>query len=248
MAVALLLVVIAASFVLVRIGAAALELTGMGWDQAKFQALSAFTNAGFTTRESEQVTEHPVRRRIISYLVILGNAGLVTTIGTLASSLMAVDIIDFFVNLAVIVTGIAFLLWLARRPRLAQRMRAAAQARLLKRYGSRTFNPRELLRLDEGYTLTRIVLSQDTVLAGHSLADLKLSEHRLLVLAIERGDSFLSVPRGRDRVHPGDGLVVYGARQVAEKVFKSDQIQALTLVAENVDPEPTESSADQQAS
>ena len=53
---ALLLIFIAVSFIVVRIGAAALELTGLSWDQAKFQALSAFTNAGFTTRESEQIT------------------------------------------------------------------------------------------------------------------------------------------------------------------------------------------------
>ena len=87
MAVALLLLVLAASFVIVRIGAVAFELTGMPWEHAKFQALSAYTNAGFTTRESEEVTGHPTRRRIASYLMIGGNAGLVTTIASFASSL-----------------------------------------------------------------------------------------------------------------------------------------------------------------
>ncbi len=84
MTVALLLLAIIVSFIVVRIGATALELTGLSWERAKFQALSAFTNAGFTTQESEEIVRHPLRRRIVSYLIVLGNAGLVATIGSFA--------------------------------------------------------------------------------------------------------------------------------------------------------------------
>jgi len=70
--VALLVLVIVASVVVVRFGAVLLELTGMPWEQAKFQSLSAFSNSGFTTREAEDVMRHPVRRRIVTYLIIIG--------------------------------------------------------------------------------------------------------------------------------------------------------------------------------
>ena len=49
----LFLVVVVASFIAVRIGAIAFQLTGLEWSLAKFQALSCFSGTGFTTKESE---------------------------------------------------------------------------------------------------------------------------------------------------------------------------------------------------
>ena len=60
------------SFLIVRAGAIALMMTGVERQRANFQALSAFSRAGFTTREAELVINNPRRRRIISWLIILG--------------------------------------------------------------------------------------------------------------------------------------------------------------------------------
>ena len=87
MSVILLIVFISISYLIVRIGAIALELTGMERAKARFQALSAFTGTGFTTREAEAVINHPRRRKIVTYLMILGNAGIVTVIATFVVSL-----------------------------------------------------------------------------------------------------------------------------------------------------------------
>jgi len=90
----LFIIVIAVSFVVVRIGAIAFQLTGIEWSMAKFQALSCFTSTGFTTKESELITATPQRRRIASVLIVLGHAGFVTMIATLANSLRAQEIIE----------------------------------------------------------------------------------------------------------------------------------------------------------
>ena len=109
MAVVLLLFAIAVSFVVVRIGAVALELTVVPWEHARFQSLSAFTNCGFTTRESEEVTRHPLRRRIASILIVLGNAGLITTVATLASSLSQPQPLRIAANVAALSDGVQLL-------------------------------------------------------------------------------------------------------------------------------------------
>ena len=83
----LFIVMILISFIVVRIGAVAFELTGLEWSLAKFQALSCFSGTGFTTKEAELVVGNPQRRRIASVLMVLGNAGLVTLIATFANSL-----------------------------------------------------------------------------------------------------------------------------------------------------------------
>ena len=82
-----LIVVLLTSLIIVRVATVALTLTGLSRDLARFQARSAFSGAGFTTGESEQVVSHPVRRRIIMLLMLLGNAGIVTVISTLVISL-----------------------------------------------------------------------------------------------------------------------------------------------------------------
>ena len=83
----LLIVTIIVSMIIVRVGAIAFELTGLNWNIAKFQSLSCFSGTGFTIREAELVLGYPQRRRIASYLMILGNAGLVAMIATFANSL-----------------------------------------------------------------------------------------------------------------------------------------------------------------
>lgn len=86
-----LLVIVTISLLVNRIATVALTFTGMSRDTARFQSRVAFTGAGFTTSESEQITGHPVRRRIIMMLMFLGNAGLVTVIATLMTGFVNIE-------------------------------------------------------------------------------------------------------------------------------------------------------------
>ncbi|KKL58829.1 hypothetical protein LCGC14_2221450, partial [marine sediment metagenome] len=75
-----IILVIVVVFIIVMIGkvvTVALKLTGLDERTASFQTLSALTCTGFTTREAESVVTHPMRRRIIFFLMIIGNAGMV---------------------------------------------------------------------------------------------------------------------------------------------------------------------------
>ncbi|GAI58067.1 unnamed protein product [marine sediment metagenome] len=88
-----IIVIITVVFIIVmirNIAAVALQLTGLDKPTANFQALSALTGTGFTTKEAELVLNHPIRRRIISLLMITGNAGMVAVIAGLASSFLTV--------------------------------------------------------------------------------------------------------------------------------------------------------------
>jgi hypothetical protein len=75
---------------IVQIGAIAFELTGMTWQQSKFQALSCFTGTGFTTRESELVAGNPQRRKVASVIMILGHAGDLSLIATFVNYLRTI--------------------------------------------------------------------------------------------------------------------------------------------------------------
>ena len=78
-----LFIVIFISIIIIKIAAIALALTGLSEEIASFQALSAFTGAGFTTSESETIIKHPIRRKIAMFLMMLGSAGLTTVVASL---------------------------------------------------------------------------------------------------------------------------------------------------------------------
>ena len=78
-----IVVIVLLSMTITRIATIALTMTGVSRQSARFQARSALTGAGFTTSESESMVNHPVRRRIIMWLMLTGNAGIVSVVGLL---------------------------------------------------------------------------------------------------------------------------------------------------------------------
>ena len=82
-----LLLIITVSLIIMRVGAAALVKTGISYDAAIFQSQSAFMGVGFTTTEAESVVSHPVRRRIIRGLMLVGFIAILSTLGTLVVTL-----------------------------------------------------------------------------------------------------------------------------------------------------------------
>lgn len=54
----------------------------------------------------------------------------------------------------------------------------------------------------------RIIL---VITAGKTLATSDLREKKILVLAIERDEERILVPRGNHKLHAGDNLICYGS-------------------------------------
>ena len=102
------LLVILFSFLIVRAAAIAFMMTGMDQKRARFQALSAFSGTGFTTKEAELIVNHPRRRQIATWLMILGNAGIVTVIVTGTSSLVSSEGYQIPMNIVILVAGAFF--------------------------------------------------------------------------------------------------------------------------------------------
>ncbi|HPD95458.1 MAG TPA: hypothetical protein PLA24_06140, partial [Tenuifilaceae bacterium] len=69
------LLAISVLMLIVKIASIVLRLTGMDEKKAMFQSLSALTGAGFTTKESELIMKNPLRRKVISWLMVVGYAG-----------------------------------------------------------------------------------------------------------------------------------------------------------------------------
>lgn len=205
-------VILVVSLTIVRIAAVILQLTGIAFDSALFQARSAFTGAGFTTRESEMIVNHPVRRKVISTLMLIGNIGFVTFVSSLVISFLSVRSQEAMLrNLIILLTGLV-LLWLLSRAKFIDRLLTKLTERFLKKWTKiHTYDYDSLLNLSGDYEVITIKVKRDSWLADRELADLRLSDEGVLVLAIRREDGyFIGSPRGETIIYVNDELIVYG--------------------------------------
>lgn len=214
------LLVILFSFLVVRASAIALMMTGMDEKRAKFQALSAFSGTGFTTREAEFVVNHPRRRKIVSWLMIMGNAGIVTVIVTGTSSLVTSKGLQLPINVVILVVGIFVIYKVATHKGFIRRWESFIEDRLVKSPALEEAGTEDLLHLIEGFGLVRAIIREDSPLIGNSLSQSELSEKGILVLGIERGKTWIPVPKADETIIEGDKLVIYGPLNVLKARFK----------------------------
>jgi hypothetical protein len=215
-----LLSVLVISILVVRVATVALTLTGLSQELARFQARSALTGAGFTTSESEKVVGHPVRRRIIMTLMLLGNAGIVTVVSSLILSFINRDPTLGFTGtlwfrVAVLAGGLG-ILWLIAHSRWIDRWMSRFITRALKRWTDLEIRDYAgLLRLAGEYAVVELSVESGDWLAEHSLDDLRLTDEGVLVLGIETPEgSYIGAPRGESRLLPGDRVLLYGRQDV----------------------------------
>ncbi len=212
----ILFITILIMIVAVRIGGIALELTGLAPEVARFQALSAFTGTGFTTREAEEVVHNPQRRRIVSLLILLGSAGIITLIAGLVETFqttIGAEDIEWWRKAAQF-GGAAIALYLAYRafiwPRLARRIDQAIRNQLRQRITLTPTEIEELLHSAEGWSIARVEVPEGCQFAGKTLAETRPRDQGMLVVAIERDGKLIPSPHGKHSIQVGDRLIVYG--------------------------------------
>ncbi|MFA7676765.1 MAG: TrkA C-terminal domain-containing protein [Candidatus Omnitrophota bacterium] len=222
----LFIVVIGASFVVVRIGAVALQLTGLEWSLAKFQALSCFTGTGFTTRESELITASPQRRRIASALIILGHAGLVTLIATFANSLRPNTLLPQFtipflhlvfpssflpwINLTIIVIAVYIIYRVLLHSRLGRGLTAFLQRKIISKRVVSQVSFEELLVATGGYGVSQIGVCDRSPVLNKTLLEAGLRQRGVTVLVVERKGQVFPNPSADTKIILGDKLICFG--------------------------------------
>ena len=186
MHIVLLLIFICVIYVIVIMGGLALQFTGVEKARAQFQALSAFSGTGFTTKEAETVVNHPRRRKIIMALMILGNAGLVSVIATFASSLKKTNVTELAINLGIIAVSIFLLHRIATYHRISRRLRRRLGKMVRRIFHLDQVHMDEILEQGGGYGVMRVLMGAECEATGKDLIHSGLSQHEIMVLCIER--------------------------------------------------------------
>jgi hypothetical protein len=208
------LTILALSLAITRIATIALTLTGLSVEAAKFQARSAFTGTGFTTSESEKIVGHPVRRRVVTGLMVIRSAGFITIILSLILSFGSASDVGSLTRL-IILAGGSVALWLASQTNLFDRLIKRVIQWALNRWTQLWVSDyAELLNLSGDYVVTELEIQSQDWLAGKAVADCRLHEEGVTILGIHREDgNYVGVPKPTTQIRGGDRVVLYGREE-----------------------------------
>ena len=220
-----LLVTLTLSLLVVRVASMALMLTGLSSEVARFQARSAFTGVGFTTSESESILDHPVRRRIIHLLMLLGNLGIAAVAGALMASLVDVKRTEAWLpTLSLLFVGLV-VLWYASTSRWLERRLNRGISWALRRFSHLEIRDYvAVLNLQSGYAVTELLVESKDWLAGKSLIEQNLPKEGVLILGVQQHQGpYIGAPTASTEISTGDVLVLYGP---IERLEELDQRKA----------------------
>lgn len=208
-----LLVIIVLSSIVTRIATIALIYTGLSRESAQFQSRSAFTGVGFTTTEAETIVNHPVRRRIVMVLMLLGNAGFVSVVASVLLTFIGAEDSAFTLGMRVLTLAAAVtVLWALSKSRALDRWMSRQIARALRRWTDlRVRDFVGLLHLADNHEILELTVEPNDWMSERLLRDLRLPDEGVLVIGIQRTDgSYLGAPDGETPIEPGDRMILYG--------------------------------------
>ena len=213
-AVATFFVVAVISVAFTKLAAGALIATGVPPESAAFQARSAFSGAGFTTTEAENVVNHRVRRRIIGTTMLVGSLGTPTLVLTVLVGFLAPGPGSTTERALVTISGVLLLLIVVLNRPVQRRLERVGQ-----RYVHRRLTPAlpserlDLLTLSDEFAVQAIKLEATPRESVRSLRGLAHAFPDVTVLGVRRGTTYLGAPPVDIKLQGDDELIIYAHRE-----------------------------------
>jgi hypothetical protein len=212
-AVATFLVVAVITVAFTKLATGALIATGVPTESAAFQARSAFSGAGFTTSEAENVVNHRVRRRIIGTTMLVGSLGTPTLVLTVLVGFVAPGPGTTTARALVTISGL-FLILMAVFNKPSQRwLQGVGQRYVHKRLAPALSDNRlDLLTLSDEFAVQAVRLEATPEESVRSLRGLALAFPDVTVLGVRRGREYFGAPPVDIDLQAGDELIIYAHR------------------------------------
>lgn len=202
-AIATLLLAVTVSLFVTRVATVILGERHVASGRPVFQVRSAFTGSGFTTRESERVVDHPLRRRVIMTLTLLGNTGIVAAASATILGFRSGGIGDQGWRVLEFAVGLFALVNLSRISWVDPRL-----TRLITR-----------VDLSGEYAVSELAVTDRDWMSGRRLQELAFRVEGAVVLGVtQRNGNYLGAPMGNPPLSAGDVLIVYGRGELLREL------------------------------
>lgn len=216
-----LFLVVSLSALITKVATIALVHTGLSTQSAKFQSRSAYTGAGFTTSESEKIMDHPVRRKIIFMLMLVGNAGIVTVMSSLILTfVLPTTLASKLYGLLIVLVGMT-IVYFAIKSKWLDRVLSKIVSRMLQKYTYLNIQDfAAVLHLKDNYRISEKRIETEDWMANKTLIELELLKEGITVLGVDRdGEDYFGSPTGSFKILPKDLITVYGKAEGIISVF-----------------------------
>nr|WP_285876766.1 TrkA C-terminal domain-containing protein [Fictibacillus phosphorivorans] len=205
--------------IVIEINVLLFTFTGLKKEIARFQVISMFTATGFTTGESELILEHPIRRRLSTFLILFGAFSLAVVISAISSMLS-----DEFrsIELGIIILVLIGLYLILTIPKLKRNLEKSFKGHLEKQYNLCDLPIRDVMYFDEEDIVIELPIHESSSIIGKKLKDVIDIEDDIMVLFIKRGDVIIRKDSYTNEIQEGDMLYLYGNHESLNKKFKKE--------------------------
>ncbi|MBN2852282.1 MAG: TrkA C-terminal domain-containing protein [Clostridia bacterium] len=198
-------------WLIIEIISIVLKITGLDLYKARFQVISMITHTGFTTRESELIVQHPLRRKIASVLMVISYIAQASLISLFFNAINN-DQRRLVAIIAVLGCVGLFVIMITRNKYLSKKFNRIVEkfiaGTIMKKTKSRSID--EVLKVSPGYAVYEILVSDNSQICNQTLASAKLKEQFIQVLKVDRGSETIDFPSANFIIKQGDVLIVYG--------------------------------------
>lgn len=191
--------------------------TGLAYDKARFQVISMLTSVGYTTKESEHILSHKRRRKIASWVMILGYVGNVTFVSFLITLIVSGDVPQAIM----VILGIVSLIIFSIKSHKVMSCIDKCLYFIIKRkiFGGMYVKYKALLEGKE-YCIYTITMQENNFLIGKTLMESKLiRDYELQILMVERKEHQINCPKPTYIFEVGDEITIYGKLKNIQIIF-----------------------------
>ncbi|MGL5316377.1 MAG: TrkA C-terminal domain-containing protein [Peptostreptococcaceae bacterium] len=203
------IICLAVFLIVIDIFAILFRLTGMSIEKARFQVISLLTSTGYTTKESELITQHTTRRKLASALMVISYVSTLTFISLLVNMLSKSIINGKAIIVIIIFILIAILFYKSSLLESIENNigHIVEKSTMWRKSNSRYLN---FITKNKGYSICEVSLCEDCDLIGKSIKDSGLHSIEIKVLSVDQGHELINFPRADYIFQEHDKLTVYG--------------------------------------
>jgi hypothetical protein len=210
MSIIIVLIILIVLWLLIEILSVVLKMTGLELYKARFQIISILTHTGFTTRESELITQHSLRRKIASVLMVVSYVAQVTLISLFVKILSENQSRLIYAG-ALLALITIFIFILTRTKYMSTKFNLWVEKILTKSIATQKRIPMDqILKVSPGFGVYELVLDEKNAFCGMSLNNANLNLLQIHVLKVDRGLTTYDFPDAKFVLNHGDRLVLYG--------------------------------------
>jgi hypothetical protein len=213
----------------IEIAVVLMRSTGLKYDIARFQVISLLTSTGFTTKESELILGHPVRRRLSMFLILFGVFSFAVIISSISSILTPEFRISYLTLIPIV---LAVILCVLRLPIIVPILKTKFNLPLVQKFEISELPINDVLLHSKDDTFVDIPIGPDSSRVGHTLEELDHDDADINVLFIQRGTETVRKGRLQMKLESGDILYLYGEEKAINRLF-AKELQAKHTLLQN---------------